>query len=278
MSGGDGGPRRIIVVRRKGGHHEEHHGGSWKVAYADFVTAMMAFFLVMWILGMDAGVRDLVQGYFANPIGYRQGFDGGHHPLSLGGGPITPGLRNVPVGSMEEQRIRFQRTAVAIRSRLQEAQAMSGVEAHVEAVVSDWGLRVELMDTGEQGAFFDLGSARIRPALESVLSIIAPELGNLPNGIVVEGHTDARPFGSASYSNWELATERANAARRILLETGVIAEHRILEVRGYADRRPRNPGNPDDPRNRRISLLIPFYGGAETLSLDTAEPELIPSP
>jgi len=258
-----GQPRRIIVVRKKSNHQDEHHGGSWKVAYADFVTAMMAFFLVLWILGMEPEVKDLVQGYFSNPVGYRQALAVGGESSGVGVGVTTLGMRHSPAYSVEEQRSSFEATATSLSSRLQEARALSGLNAEIEVVVTDQGLRIELMDTGSRESLFPSGSAVLRPELRSTLLLIAGELRALPNGIVVEGHTDARPFGNGTYSNWELSVDRANAARRALLQSGVLSEGRILEVRGHATRAPRVPDNLLDPTNRRISILVPFAEGPD---------------
>ncbi len=249
--------RKVIVIRkRKGGHHEEH-GGAWKVAYADFVTAMMAFFLVMWILGMDQGVKDLVEGYFSNPIGFKRSFSGGSNPMSAGTDPSNLDLRRAVLLTRERQRAQFQQTAGDIEGKVKEAGLMRGMDAAVEVVVTEQGLRIELMETGGGETFFDKASATLKPALESVLSLIAPELEGLPNPVVVEGHTDALPFGRSGYSNWELSVDRANAARRVLVEGGLDG-NRVAEVRGYAERELKNPDDPLDPRNRRISVLLPF--------------------
>lgn len=259
-----GPPRRIIVVRKKAGHDDdERHGGSWKVAYADFVTAMMAFFLVLWILGMEPEVKDLVQGYFSNPVGYRQALAVGGESSGGAVGVTTLGMRHSPVYSVEEQRSFFEAAATNVAARLQEARALAGLNAEIEVVVTEQGLRIELMDTGSRESLFPSGSAVLRAELRGALLLIAGELRALPNGIVVEGHTDARPFGNGTYSNWELSVDRANAARRALLQSGVIGEGRILEVRGHATRAPRVPDDLLDPTNRRISILVPFAEGPD---------------
>ncbi len=249
--------RKIIVIRKKKGGHDEEHGGAWKVAYADFVTAMMAFFLVMWIMGMDQGVKDMVEGYFSNPVGFKRAFSGGSNPMSAGTDPSNLDLRRAVLMTREAQRVQFQRAAEEIGEKLMERGLLGGMEAAVEIVVTEQGLRIELMETGEGETFFDKASARLKPALRSVLALVGPELQALPNPVVVEGHTDALPFGSPGYSNWELSVDRANAARRVLLEAGLNGE-RIMEVRGYAERELKNPDDPLDPRNRRISVLLPF--------------------
>ena len=250
------GKKIVIVKRKKSGDHEDH-GGAWKVAYADFVTAMMAFFLVMWIVGMDQGVKDLVEGYFANPVGFKRAFSGGANPLSRGTDPRSLDLRKAELVTKAHQRVQFQETAEEIERKMEEAGLVSGQAASVEMVITDQGLRIELMETGEGEIFFDKASASLKPAIRSVLGLIGPELQALPNQVVVEGHTDALPFGSTAYSNWELSVDRANAARRVLIQSG-LAGDRVAEVRGYADRKPKNAHDRLDPRNRRISVLLPY--------------------
>jgi chemotaxis protein MotB len=250
--------QKVIVVRKKksGGHGE--HGGAWKVAYADFVTAMMAFFLVMWIMGMDQGVKDMVEGYFSNPVGFKKNFSGGNNPVASGSDPTSLDLKRAILMTRDHQRKRFEQTAEEIRSKMEGAGLIRGMDAAVEVVVTEQGLRIELMETGEGETFFDKASAHLKPALRSVLALVAPELHALPNDVVVEGHTDALPFrGGPHYTNWDLSSDRANAARRVLAESG-LGEGRVTEVRGYADRELKNPDDPLDPRNRRISVLLPF--------------------
>lgn len=256
MSASNGG-NKIIVVRKKKGGHGGHHGGSWKVAYADFVTAMMAFFLVMWIMGMDQGVKELVEGYFNNPVGFKRAFSGGSNPISAGNHPNNLDLRRNQIAVRELQRERFERAGHGISEKLQEAGFGGELAADVEIQVTEDGLRIELMETGEGDTFFDKSSATLKPLMNSVLQVIAPELAALPNLLVVEGHTDALPFGTEGYSNWELSVDRANAARRALIQYGM-DEDRVVEVRGYADRHPKIADSPLDPRNRRISVLLPF--------------------
>jgi chemotaxis protein MotB len=255
MTGGEG-PKKIVIVRKKKVGHAAHHGGSWKVAYADFVTAMMAFFLVMWILGMDQGVRDLVQGYFNNPVGFRRNFSGGSNVVSAGNHPSNLDLPRNPGLGRDAERQRFREAGESIRERLMNS-GLGRFDADVEIVVTDAGLRIEMMETGDEETFFDKSSAQLKPLLRSILEIVAQELSALSNDVVVEGHTDSLQFGTPAYTNWELSGDRANAARRVL-ETSGLGEYRVVEVRGYADRQPKIPASPADPRNRRISVLLPF--------------------
>jgi chemotaxis protein MotB len=262
MNGGPGGEKKIIVVKKKVKGHGAHHGGSWKVAYADFVTAMMAFFLVMWIMGLDTGTKNMVQGYFSNPVGFQRAYSGGMNPTSQGDSPQNLGLRRAVLMSRQWQKERFESAARRIEERIDaEVDGRPGLnlQAAVEVVVTEEGLRIELMEAAEQGVFFSRSSARPEPILGRLLEIIGPELSLLPNLVVLEGHTDAVPFraGRRDYGNWELSVDRANAARRILEGAGLSTE-RVVEVRGYADRNPRVYADPSHASNRRITILMPF--------------------
>ena len=250
--------RPIIVVRKKKIVAGGHHGGSWKVAYADFVTAMMAFFLVMWIVGMDDQTKQAIEGYFSNPVGYKRGYSAGANPLSSGNSPAAvkrPAVRLV-IRAYEQQR--FGEVSKRLQERLQAAQGLLGAGTKVEVAVTEQGLRIELVEGGAGETFFPRGSAEIKPTVRLALELVAGELRGLANPLVIEGHTDAAPYGLRSgYTNWELSADRANAARRVL-EPGGIASGRIAAVRGLADRQPRNAADPLDPANRRISILLPF--------------------
>ena len=250
--------KRPIVIRKVKKHgHGGHHGGSWKVAYADFMTAMMAFFLVMWILGMDQNVRNAVEGYFSNPIGYRKGYSNGISPISAGTSPGRVNTRPLQLVTRAQQTERFREAGERIRTQLQGNAELKGLAAQVEIVITDQGLRIELVEDGSGELFFAFGSAQVKPSAAQALRIIAQELQTVPNAIVLEGHTDSAPYINGSYSNWELSADRANAARRVLQMAGVAGE-RIVEVRGHADRDLKVASAPLDPRNRRISVLLPF--------------------
>jgi chemotaxis protein MotB len=248
---------KIIVkkVRKKG--HGGHHGGSWKVAYADFVTAMMAFFMVMWILGMDESTRKAVEGYFSNPVGMKKGYSAGASPVSSGNSPgqIRTSTIRLVTRTIEEQH--FRQIAKDIQTRIASADGLRSVAANIRIVVTEQGLRIELVEGQDGETFFAFGSARLKPAAAAALLVIGDGLKAADAPIVVEGHTDSAPFGSDGYSNWELSADRANAARRQLKVAGV-PDQRIREIRGYADHDLRDPDHPLDPGNRRISILLPF--------------------
>lgn len=256
MAGKDKHKRPIVIKKVKKGGHGGHHGGSWKVAYADFVTAMMAFFMVLWILGMEQSVKEAIEGYFSNPVGIKRGFSAGQNMLSAGNSPTQvrkPPIRMI-VRAAEEQR--FGQAEQRLNAAIAAARARLG-NTIIEVSRTEQGLRIELMESGEDETFFSRGSSLMRPPLVLALQLVATELTELSNPIVVEGHTDGTAFGDGTRTNWELSADRANAARRVLEAAG-ISPLRISEVRGYADKRLRVPENPLAPQNRRISLLLPF--------------------
>jgi chemotaxis protein MotB len=250
-----GDKRPIIIVRKKVHGHAAHHGGAWKVAYADFVTAMMAFFMVMWILGMDQNLRNSIEGYFSNPIGFKKGYSAGRSPVSSGSSPGTVQTTPLKLVSRRQEEHDLMTTGGRIKSRLKEA-GLTAIGDRIEIVRTNDGLRIELAE-GESGRdFFELASSTMTPSMKKTLEIVAQELAPLRNPVIIEGHTDAAQYAGL-YSNWELSADRANAARRIL-EAGGLNGARVVEVRGMADRELRNPENPLDPRNRRITIMLPF--------------------
>ena len=266
------GGKKIIIVRKKAAAPAAHHGGSWKVAYADFVTAMMAFFMVMWILGMDDKTKAAIEGYFANPVGYKKGYGAGSSPVSAGSSPTT--VQRTPLRMLvrsSEQRS-FERLRQQIMEKVAESDSLKRLNALVDVKVTNEGLRIELVESGKGDVYFRLGSAQMNPAMLLVLGLIGDELKLLQHPMILEGHTDAARFGAdGSYGNWELSSDRANAARRVLEATGV-ASNRIFEVRGYADTKPRVSNDPLAAANRRVSILLPFSiapegtGSAESMA------------
>ncbi len=252
------GGKKIIIVKKKIVGGGGHHGGSWKVAYADFVTAMMAFFMVMWILGMDDKTKLAIEGYFANPIGYKKGYGSGSSALFAGSSPTTiqrPSLKTM-VRTTEQKS--FEELKKRIEAKLATNDSLKGMNALVEVIITKDGLRIELIESGNGDRYFALGSAAMKPATELVLKLVGDELAQLQNPVIIEGHTDAAKFGNdAQYGNWELSTDRANAARRVLSDVGV-GEGRLVEIRGLADKQLRVPSDPTAAANRRISILLPF--------------------
>jgi chemotaxis protein MotB len=257
--------KQIIIVKKVKKGHGGHHGGSWKVAYADFVTAMMAFFMVMWILGMDESVRAGIEGYFQNPVGVQQGFAAGMSPVAIGSTPAAVNTPPLLIATRQFEQQRFREIAERLQARLDGPDGLGALADQVEIVITDQGLRIELVEGGDGEIFFAFGSFALKPAAERALRLIASELGTVATPVVVEGHTDAARFGSGAYTNWELSADRANAARRTLERTG-LGDHRVSEIRGHADRHLRNSADPFDKANRRISVLLPFTTPAAEIS------------
>lgn len=252
---------KVIRVVRKSNHHHGHHGGAWKVAYADFVTAMMAFFLVMWIIGMESNVKDLIQGYFNNPIGFKRAHSTGMSPVSHEGPALSPGSARLVLLSRDGERRRMELVRERIERRLAEANFPGPLDGKIEMVLTRDGLRIELVETGQGETFFTVGSAVLTPAAMRALELIAPEIASVDNDIVIEGHTDGLRYGTTTYTNWELSVDRANAARRAL-EGLSVDGRRVIEVRGYADRQLRVADRPLDPSNRRVSILLRYSDAA----------------
>ena len=230
----------IVIIKKKRAQHGGHHGGAWKVAYADFVTAMMSFFMVMWLMGSSESVKKSVASYFQDPKGTSK-----LQGSSMNGTGTSFPLDKADMGKLKEQ-------------LLQSARQLPNFEKlrkQIDISASPDGLRIELLED-QGGTFFQMGSAAPTPVLQEFLSTISRELGKMPNRISIEGHTDSVPYaGSGTYSNWELSSDRANAARRLMQNSGIGAGQ-IAQVRGFADQLPRRPGHPEDPSNRRITVIV----------------------
>ena len=232
---------QIIIIKKRGGH-VGHHGGAWKVAYADFVTALMSLFIVLWLMNSSKPIQEAVGGYFRDPNGVAQKkgtrLDGTGDAVAVKKEDMTK-LKNDLMKSMEKMK------------------DFDKLKKLIEMTVTPEGLQIELMED-PHGTFFEIGSAEPTPILKNVLTILSPEAGKLPNPISIEGHTDSKPYsGSSAYGNWELSTDRANAARR-LMESNGVRPNQVVQVRGYADRKLRKPLQPEDASNRRITVIIQY--------------------
>lgn len=261
-----GGGKTIIIKKiKKGGHG--HHGGSWKVAYADFVTAMMAFFMVMWILGMDENTKKAIEGYFSNPIGFKKGYSSGSSPLASGSSPasVQREAMQVALRSLEERR--FEEIKRVLTGKMDSIAGDGLMTSNIEITITNAGLRIEMLENSRGNTFFEVGSATMKDIGATALGVIAGQLTEMDNPMVIEGHTDSRPYGRVDYTNWELSGDRANAARRILERSG-IPPARIVEVNGLADRQLKYPGDPQNPSNRRISILLPYTTVPEPRSVE----------
>jgi len=245
-----------VIIVKKGGHaHGGHHGGAWKVAYADFVTAMMAFFLVMWIVGESNPRKAGVAGYFRDPGVFERGTGGAAGimpgaPKGITSPTPTPNDTDIAVAKEV-----LEQAAQRLREAIEQLPDFSKIKDRVDIEVTSEGLRIELIDTAND-SFFQVGSATLHSDSKQLLGVIASELGKIPNRVAVEGHTDGRPFGGRDgYGNWELSADRANSARRAMQDSGLRPDQ-VDTVRGYADRRPRIADDPLDARNRRISIVV----------------------
>ncbi len=233
--------RPTIIIKKKGGH-AGHHGGAWKVAYADFVTAMMSLFIVLWLLSSSKPVQEAVGGYFRDPSG-----------TADKKGTINAGAgENFILSKDDMPKLKDQ-----LEQKIREMNDFEKLKSRVEMTITSEGLRIELMESAS-GTFFDSGSPKLNDDGRELLITLAQELSKLPNKISIEGHTDSKPYAtSGNYSNWELSTDRANAARRLMQSNG-IGPGQITQVRGFADQRLRKLDSPLDPSNRRVSLIVQY--------------------
>jgi len=231
-----------ILIVRKSGSHGGHHGGAWKVAYADFVTAMMALFIVLWLLNSSAKVKEAVAGYFNDPTGYGK---------QLGSGQAGSGeALALKADDMKDLMQKFEQA-------MKEVPEFEQIKGNVRMSVTGEGLRIELLED-EKGIFFQSGNPTPTTAGENLLINISRQLGKLPNSVLIEGHTDAKPFSKGgSYGNWELSSDRANSARR-LMESNGLRRDQVVQVRGFASHQLFKKDDPADPSNRRISVIVAY--------------------
>ena len=229
------------MIKKKAGH-AAHHGGAWKVAYADFVTAMMALFIVLWLVNSSKKIQEAVGGYFRDPLGTSKNIG-----TDKRGSGESVAIRKDDMPKLKEQ----------LEQRIREMSNFDQIKKQVEMTVTADGLRIELLET-ERGTFFDLGSSTLNQNGKELLLLLAQQLGKLPNQLSIEGHTDSQPYsGKREYSNWELSTDRANSARRLMQSDG-LRDKQVSQVRGYADQMLRKPDDPFDPSNRRITVIVQY--------------------
>lgn len=239
-------PRRRI---KKVAGHGGHHGGAWKVAYADFVTAMMALFLVLWLLSQaDTKLKESIANYFRAP--------GAFNTLRGGilDGPKKVSKEPSSLSSKDEEKA-FLSAAISIKRQFASRPEFNGIKDQVKVDVTAEGLRIQIIDKADKVSF-DSGSAELKDSAKTILAEVARSVCQLPNPITIGGHTDRKPFGEgATYTNWELSADRANAARRAL-EANCIKPSQIRRVIGYADTELLTPDDPYGASNRRISITV----------------------
>jgi chemotaxis protein MotB len=248
--------KRPIVIVKKKGNHGGHHGGAWKVAYADFVTAMMALFIVLWLLSTSQKTRDAISGYFKDPTGTGKQV----------GTKIKGAGRDTPAGAKKDD---MQGLQEKLKTAIQLIPNFNKLKGNVEFAITQEGLKIELLESSK-GMFFESGKPEPSEIGREVLIALAKEIGKIPNRLLIEGHTDSMPYGSETYSNWDLSSDRANEARKIMNANG-LAPNQVAQIRGYADQQLRNRQNPNDPANRRVSLIIKYQDKTPELKLNSSD-------
>jgi len=292
---GDAKKLQPIIVKKikKGGHAA--HGGAWKIAYADFVTAMMAFFLLMWLLGSTTeGDKKGIADYFQSPLKVAllggSGSGDSAHIVRGGGQDLSQQTGQVKRGDVEARRDTLtlhklkaeQRRAEAARleslkeeieRRIAADPQLAAMRSQIRLEMTRDGLRIQIVDA-ENRPMFASGSAVVQPYMRDLLRAIGGLLQEVPNRVTLEGHTDSMPFstGDAGYGNWELSADRANASRRELLAGGMGGD-RLLRVQGLAASTPIDPKAPDAPQNRRISIIVMNRDAEQRVYQGGREPE-----
>jgi chemotaxis protein MotB len=262
-----------IIIKKKKGGHGGHHGGAWKVAYADFVTAMMALFIVLWLMSSSDQVKKAVGGYFKDPTGTGK----------LLGSAMAGSGESLSIAKDDMKKLKEK-----IETAIKAMPKFEKFKDNLEMTITGEGLRLDLMES-EHGMFFVSGSAEPTDSGKELLDKLEKELAKLPNPIVIEGHTDSKPFSNkGTYSNWELSTDRANAARRFMQEQG-LPTGRITQVRGFADQSLHDPKDPESSKNRRVSVIVQYLEptreaepvvkpGAKPAAETAAKPDAKPEP
>lgn len=253
---------KVIVKRKGGGHGGGHHGGGWKIAYADFMTAMMAFFLVMWLLSISTPKqREGIAEHFRMPL--KVAINGGEKSSMAStvvpGGGADPTHTDGEVKLAESEEELDANRLDAMKKKLDEliekSPAFQQFRSQILIDITTEGLRLQIVDSDKR-PMFDLASARVVPHMRSILRELGPMLNDLPNKITVSGHTDAIVYSNdRSYGNWELSADRANASRRELLVGGMV-DTKVLRVVGLADSMHLARADPRNPINRRISIIV----------------------
>jgi chemotaxis protein MotB len=230
-----------IIIKKKI-VHGGHHGGAWKVAYADFVTAMMALFIVLWLLNTSEPVKKAIAGYFRDPSGHSN-----QNGTGQSGATENLGIGKDDMGKLKEK----------LEAAIRQTPDVAKLKDQVQMTVTGEGLRIELLESAVN-TFFESGNAQPTEAGDEMLRLLAAQLGKLPNRLSVEGHTDSKPYVSSNgYSNWELSSDRANSARKLIQLSGVRVDQ-VADVRGYADQRLRKPDDPTNASNRRVSIVVKY--------------------
>ncbi|MBN8531742.1 MAG: flagellar motor protein MotB [Alphaproteobacteria bacterium] len=276
MSAADKGDVAPIIIRRIKKHGGSHHGGSWKVAYADFVTAMMAFFLLLWLLSSTSKAqKEAIAEYFTPTVGIKDeqgiGFKGGltesdegkkkddRTPVTIVQGAPTKGPINKTSQEytesidQDEGKV-FDQAALSFKKQLEEDQELQQFKDNIMIEETPEGLQIQIVDTNRRSMFIT-GRPELLPHARTILQKVTQIVEPMPNKVTVTGHTDSSKTSTPSYSNWELSADRANASRRFMLESGLLPE-KMAKVVGRADQELLDPAHPTSPSNRRITILL----------------------
>lgn len=277
------------IIKKVKKHGHAHHGGSWKIAFADFVTAMMAFFLLMWLVAsLNKAQKAGISEYFKQPIkiALLGGKNMGNQKVDVkGGGPNVEdsegqvSASNKPlVNQQAAESKELAESKKAEQKKLEDLKAdinlsmdndpgLAGLKKQLLMDVVTDGLRIQLIDN-QNKPMFDVGSDKINPDIQPILNNIAKLLNSVPNKITIQGHTDASPYHNPEeleYTNWELSAQRANAARRALIQAG-LDEHKVMTVTGFSSTVLLDKTNPLNPENRRISIIVMKKGAEDKIT------------
>lgn len=289
----EGGNQPIIIKRVKK-YEAGGHGGSWKIAFADFMTAMMAFFLVMWLLSAATPEqKKAISGYFQDPIGFSQ--SASPYVIDLGGTPTPSNINTLNPEISEDNSVnldseqaqgldqdsanlleqleqeRLNLLLLELQNKLQENTRLEPYMDQISLSITQDGLRIQISDA-ENRPMFASGSAKLQRHFEDILYMMAGSIQAVPNKISIGGHTDARQYAGQEFGNWELSANRANAARRAL-NMGGLKEEQIARVSGYASSILHDRENPENPVNRRIDILVLTKKAHDTLEAGETDAE-----
>lgn len=273
----------IIIVKKKGKHKHAHHGGSWKVAFADFATAMMAFFLVMWLTSTTTPEeKTQIQNYFNSPDQYRAIMSASASPIVL---PTTSqaaqnlnidntkqaNSNTIDMGEQVNEDQEIVGLSETLRKEIDSSSDFQGLKDQIIIDVTPEGLRIQLIDAMNK-SMFEAGGADFTEQTLEILKKLGAQINKMPNKVSISGHTDVSPIiGRDQFSNWELSTERANAARRALLNGGLI-ENKVARIVGLGPTQLFNPEEPNSPTNRRISIIVLNKKTAQALASEGEVP------
>ncbi len=258
-----------VVIRRKRPAHATAHGGAWKIAYADFVTAMMAFFLLMWLLtSTNHGDLQGIADYFNRPL---QSLFTEGPGASATTAPQTDEQKTQQ--RTDDEKARLDALQAQLTTVIDRSPKLQAFRNQIKIETTSEGLRVQILDARNR-PMFDEGNAELKDYTQTILAQIAPALNGVSNHLSIAGHTDAVPYAQRAdgFSNWELSTERANAARRALVAAGM-SPSKVIQVRGLADAIPLLPRDPKNPANRRITIVVLTADAEARFRRDGAEPD-----